>query len=177
MPLWFAITLKKTKKCNICIPEWIKINNLKQLLMEENEYNEFSNIPFYGFQITKILFLNHLNNDWGNDNDSNSNINKIRLLLNDINLCRNNKLKNGLKSININTYFLKLTNISCIQINKIRSYLSNYLKICYQINHIKNIQNTYSSQIINDDDNDIDYKYNDQINQTFEPSRKLRRLR
>ena len=61
VPLWLGITLKKSKKCRINPPEWLKLSNLKLCLEKEKENNLLEPLPFYYREIVKILML-ELNN-------------------------------------------------------------------------------------------------------------------
>lgn len=55
VPLWLAIDLKLAKKCRITIPRWMDEDALRALYNEENNDSRFAEIPFYAFEIAKIL--------------------------------------------------------------------------------------------------------------------------
>ncbi|KAK8790907.1 hypothetical protein WA158_005538 [Blastocystis sp. Blastoise] len=56
VPLWLAIVLKKKKKCDIIMPEWLTLNKLKEILAEEKENDFYTDLPFHYREIASLLF-------------------------------------------------------------------------------------------------------------------------
>nr|CAD2170431.1 unnamed protein product [Meloidogyne enterolobii] len=58
VPLWFALQLKYKHKCKIVPPEWLKVDELKKLVVAETERTTFSPLPNCFFEIAHILVTN-----------------------------------------------------------------------------------------------------------------------
>uniref|UniRef100_A0A914LAC3 DNA replication complex GINS protein PSF2 n=1 Tax=Meloidogyne incognita TaxID=6306 RepID=A0A914LAC3_MELIC len=58
VPLWFALQLKYKHKCKIVPPEWLKVDELKKLVVVETERTTFSPLPNCFFEIAHILVTN-----------------------------------------------------------------------------------------------------------------------
>ncbi|CAK5062512.1 unnamed protein product [Meloidogyne enterolobii] len=58
VPLWFALQLKYKHKCKIVPPEWLKVDELKKLVVGETERTTFSPLPNCFFEIAHILVTN-----------------------------------------------------------------------------------------------------------------------
>uniref|UniRef100_A0A1I8BGN8 GINS complex subunit 2 n=1 Tax=Meloidogyne hapla TaxID=6305 RepID=A0A1I8BGN8_MELHA len=58
VPLWFALQLKYKHKCKIVPPEWLRIDELKKLLVSETERITFAPVPNCFFEIAHILVTN-----------------------------------------------------------------------------------------------------------------------
>merc|ERR1740123_1339065 len=141
VPLWLAITLKKSKKCEIKLPQWMGENELKEILASEKENETFCNkLPFYYREISKIVF----------DMDSNKNHKNIRVLIQDIEDVRESKTKKGLKQLEPSTYIVHLNNISSNQLNKnIRVNVCNLLNCFYDITKVGPNSDSNSTQNTN----------------------------
>lgn len=129
VPLWLAVTLKKSKKCHIKLPDWMQESELKNILKEEKANEGFYHgLPFYYREISKIIF----------DIDAeNMNHKNIRILIQDIEDVRESKTKRGLKSIQPSTYIVHLNNISSNQLNKnIRINVGDLLHYFHDITRI-----------------------------------------
>ena len=129
--------------------------SLLQILKDENNETQFGYLPFYAFEIAKLLFK-HASDDF---TLSGMDINKTRISLKDIEDKRNCKIKNGYKSIETDSIYLELNGITSNELNKCRNYMCLYLNIGHNITEIKDIQQNGNSQSQNDNNND-DYKYN-----------------
>ena len=139
MPLWLAITLKKSKKCHIKLPDWMQEAELKNILQQEKENETFYNgLPFYYREISKIIF----------DIDSeNVNHKNIRILIQDIEDVRESKTKKGLKQLVSSTYIVHLNHISSNQLNKnIRINVCNLLNYFYDITKVGPNSDALSTQ-------------------------------
>mmetsp|Transcript_59268 Transcript_59268/g.97922 ORF Transcript_59268/g.97922 Transcript_59268/m.97922 type:complete len:258 (-) Transcript_59268:163-936(-) len=137
VPLWLAITLKKSKKCGIKLPEWMSENELKMTLQQEKENETFCHgVPFYYREMSKLIF----------DIDKGSHHRSIRVLIQDIEDVRESKTKKGLKTIQPTTYIVHLNNIASNQINKnIRSNVCSLLSYFYDITKIGHNSDALSS--------------------------------
>eukprot|EP01029_Cantina_marsupialis_P017241 TRINITY_DN3866_c0_g1_i2.p1 TRINITY_DN3866_c0_g1~~TRINITY_DN3866_c0_g1_i2.p1 ORF type:complete len:216 (-),score=24.10 TRINITY_DN3866_c0_g1_i2:89-679(-) len=56
VPLWLALSLKTKGLCEICTPEWMKIDHLKDLLKREHEEPELQAMPFHYEEISTAIF-------------------------------------------------------------------------------------------------------------------------
>eukprot|EP01084_Bolivina_argentea_P104885 187782_1 len=178
IPLWLAVTLKKSKKCRIKLPDWMQENELKNILQQEKENETFYNgLPFYFREISKILF----------DIDTENNHKDIRVLIQDIEDVRESKTKKGLKQLESSTYIVHLNHISSNQLNKnIRVNVCDLLNYFYDITKVgpnsdeSQSQNTQSqsqfTQSTNHSNRENDFNASN-IDQSGQPMRKLRKLR
>eukprot|EP01083_Nonionella_stella_P144246 450018_1 len=133
VPLWLAITLKLTKKCRIQIPEWLTEPWLNEILSCERSDQMFAELPFYAFEIVKLL-LRYASDDF---KFCGINERKVRVLLNDIRDQRRSKIRTGYKNLEIDTMQVQLNNISANELNTSRHYLLSYLDICSELTKVK----------------------------------------
>ena len=176
------------KKARILIPDWMREQTLLRIYKSENENISFQELPFYAFEIAKLLFLN-ASDDF---KLCHIDINRTRVLLKDIESKRNSKIVNGLKEIEANTIYLSLPNVSSLELNKLRHFVPMRLKFGSQITDIQNKQNQsghFSANQDEDDqigkveesdyeqsDDDDDVSHDNQSHNENQPLRKLRRL-
>jgi len=138
VPLWLAVTLKKKHKCSIQPPKWLNIETLKKKKQkEEEELEEFSDLPYHYFEISTILL------DCASDDIPYSD--EIKILLKDIREIRKRKIKYGLKELNSNN--LNLDNLGLMEINEIRPYFSKAFNNIRKLEEvIPNYQESQSTQ-------------------------------
>ena len=55
VPVWLAVHMKKRHKCSIIPPEWLNVDELKRLIVAENERTTFGPIPKGFFEISRII--------------------------------------------------------------------------------------------------------------------------
>eukprot|EP00759_Apiculatamorpha_spiralis_P003975 PhF_6_TR12256/c0_g1_i1/m.19420/K10733/GINS2, PSF2; GINS complex subunit 2 len=55
VPLWLALYFKNAKVCMVRAPPWLTVEHLTAILNEENEYSEFSVLPFYYKEVGALL--------------------------------------------------------------------------------------------------------------------------
>ncbi|KAM0682470.1 hypothetical protein MDAP_002309 [Mitosporidium daphniae] len=114
VPLWVAISLKKSFHCKIICPEWMEMEALEQCLKDEKEFEDtFYSLPFYWQEISSSI-LSCAPNDL-NDFE------QTRELLQQIKEARSKKLDAGLKEMDSRP--LSLKNIGCTELNRIKPYL------------------------------------------------------
>ena len=56
VPIWLALHLRKSNRCNIVIPEWLEAGNL-ELVLETKSMKEssFQTMPFHYIEIAQML--------------------------------------------------------------------------------------------------------------------------
>jgi GINS complex subunit 2 len=133
VPLWLALQLRKEKKCGIISPEWLDADSLAQKEVEEKEDEKtFTKMPYHYSEIASML-LETAQSDVKESR-------KIRTLLADISDIRTGKIKAGLKEIKGKVDYMKLNNISSIELYGIRNFTVKTL------NTFKKLSNATSYQ-------------------------------
>merc|ERR1712176_1238550 len=82
-------------------------------------------------------------------------VNKVRVLLMDVENKRNSKIVNGLKDIEISTIYLSLPNVSSFELNKLRHYVLQRLRLGSQITDIQKTQNQSGDYSENQDEIEV----------------------
>ncbi|GFQ01975.1 DNA replication complex gins protein psf2 [Phtheirospermum japonicum] len=136
VPLWLAVALKKRGKCTIRAPEWMSVDKLSQVLDAERESEKFQPLPFHYVEISRLLF-DHAREDIPD-------IYMVRSLIEDIKDVRFHKIGTGLEIIKDRTYALKLKNVSAMEANIVRPFITRALETFYKLN---------SSEIMQESDN------------------------
>lgn len=144
IPLWMAMILKKQRFCRLVPPTWFRERKLKEFLMFEkkNPY-KFSSLPWNWMIITK-LFLNKFQEDL----DSESNIDTIRGLLQDIREIRMAKVQKGIEILNES--HLQLDNLSLLEINEFRPFI---------ITTMNKMKNLHKSSLTEEDLREAEIEY------------------
>eukprot|EP00468_Gymnochlora_sp_CCMP2014_P002313 CAMPEP_0167755494 /NCGR_PEP_ID=MMETSP0110_2-20121227/8857_1 /TAXON_ID=629695 /ORGANISM="Gymnochlora sp., Strain CCMP2014" /LENGTH=170 /DNA_ID=CAMNT_0007641491 /DNA_START=54 /DNA_END=563 /DNA_ORIENTATION=+ len=115
VPLWLALQLRKEGKCVIMAPEWLSVDFLQTKEAEERQDpSNFSSLPYYFSEITFSL----LRNAQQDVKDAR----KIRTLLANISDLRSCKIKSGLKSITEKVHYIKLNNITSLELYGIKKF-------------------------------------------------------
>ncbi|KAL3650147.1 DNA replication complex GINS protein PSF2 [Castilleja foliolosa] len=136
VPLWLAVALKKRGKCTIRAPEWMSVDKLSQVLEAERDSEKFQPLPFHYVEISRLLF-DHAREDIPD-------IYMVRSLIEDIKDVRFHKIGTGLEIIKDRTYALKLKNVSAMEANIVRPFITSALETFYKLN---------SSEIMQESDN------------------------
>ncbi|EGC33875.1 hypothetical protein DICPUDRAFT_10903, partial [Dictyostelium purpureum] len=126
VPLWLAVSLKKKKMCNIETPKWMSFEYLEQQYIQENKVTEgFVGLPDYFIEISTILLK--LCPDI-------KNADKIRSLIQDILIRRQNKLNSSLKILKNNEPIstLEFINFSIMEINRVRPFFVSGINNLYK---------------------------------------------
>lgn len=171
--LWLAVLLKKQGKCNIVIPDWLNVPNLKQKYKEEQKTKDrVSQMPWHWIPIAKIL-LDVCPDDFIDSPH------ELRSLIQDLREIRLLKTRQGFS--NIDDEYLELTGLSLMEINEVRPFLLETMDTLRALRRVtmsddEDEENQHEDNI-NDFENDNplfdrneSYSY-DQNNDTHESSR------
>ncbi|KAI5670678.1 hypothetical protein M9H77_11042 [Catharanthus roseus] len=137
VPIWLAIALKKRGKCTIRPPEWIAVEKLTQVLEAERDSEKFQPLPFHYVEISRLLF------DIASDDIPD--IYMVRSLIEDIKDVRFHKIGAGLEIISKErTYALRLKNLSAMEANIVRPFVTRALQTFYKLSSPEMIQDSGS---------------------------------
>ncbi|XP_057789126.1 DNA replication complex GINS protein PSF2 [Salvia miltiorrhiza] len=132
-PLWLAVALKKRGKCTIRAPEWMSVDKLSQVLEAERDSEKFQPLPFHYVEISRLLF-DHARDDIPD-------IYMVRSLIEDIKDVRFHKIGKGLEIISKErTYALRLKNLSAMEANIVRPFVTRALETFYKLGSSDMIQ-------------------------------------
>ncbi|KAG8369758.1 hypothetical protein BUALT_Bualt14G0047000 [Buddleja alternifolia] len=138
VPLWLAVALKKRGKCTIRAPDWMSVDafpieNLTQVLEAERDSEKFQPLPFHYVEISRLLF-DHAREDIPD-------IYMVRSLIEDIKDVRFHKIGTGLEIISKErTYALRLKNLSAMEANIVRPFVTKALETFYKLSSSEMIQ-------------------------------------
>lgn len=122
VPIWLALMLRKERKCGIITPEWLDHDSLRTKEDEErSDEKSFTKVPFH-FQVVASMLLRTAKSDV-------KDARKVQTLLNSIADLRAGKIKAGLKMIKSKVDFVKLNNISSIELYSIRDFVVKTLNV------------------------------------------------
>lgn len=121
VPLWLALNLKKASKCKIDPPQWLSLDNLKNLI----ELDDFSSLPF-NYLETGFVLLGSASDDFGNSAD------KITVLLREIYEIRKSRFRRKLTTLDSN--HMRIEDLGAMEINEIRPFL------CTSFNNLRKLQ-------------------------------------
>ena len=91
VPLWFALQLHRSGKCDIKMPDWLSVESLQETLDIEKESAQFSNLPFHYIEIAQLL-LSDAKDDFESPDH-------VRNLLQDIENVRMDRIRSGIDDI------------------------------------------------------------------------------
>ena len=121
VPLWLALFFKKRDKCRLKPPEWLEPEALETTLTEERtNTGQFAEIPFHYIEVAKELLECAA--------DDIPEVHRVRSLLKDIEDVRRGKVERGLRNFDQNTMSVKLTNLSAMELNRIRTVAAGALE-------------------------------------------------
>lgn len=92
VPLWFALKLRKSGKCKIVIPDWLRSDALRTCLESEKVEKTFSPLPPYYISISMQL-LKFAGQDFPNNEQH-----TVKSLLYDLQTIRSDKINEGITS-------------------------------------------------------------------------------
>jgi GINS complex subunit 2 len=122
VPLWLALDLKKRGMCEIYPPDWLESSQLQSKLeKEKEELGDFVPLPFHFMEIGKMLV--DVNTDYLKGNEQLCD--EIRALLRDIDTQREEKIRQGLRSLRQYTSGIKLANLTSLEVHTTRPILSS----------------------------------------------------
>ncbi|KAK6145352.1 hypothetical protein DH2020_022172 [Rehmannia glutinosa] len=135
VPLWLAVALKKRGKCTIRAPEWMSVDKLAQVLESERDSEKFQPLPFHYVEISRLLF------DYAREDIPD--IYMVRSLIEDIKDVRFHKIGTGLEIISKErTYALRLKNLSAMEANIVRPFITRALETFYKLSSSEMIQDS-----------------------------------
>ncbi|KDO25990.1 hypothetical protein SPRG_08643 [Saprolegnia parasitica CBS 223.65] len=132
VPLWLAIKLKQLNKCRILQPSWFTVEHLMERLEGENTSEAFESLPFHYLEMATLLLKNAP--------DDMEQAEKMRLILEDIQHTRQEKIRNGLcvlaKDVQTggSAHAVQLNNVAAMEINSVRQFMTKSLKKFYELN-------------------------------------------
>ena len=120
VPLWLALFFKKRDKCRLKPPDWLEPEALERTLADERaNAGQFAEIPFHYIEVAKELLECAA--------DDLPDVHRVRSLLKDIEDVRRGKVERGLRNFDHNTTSVKLTNLSAMELNRIRTVAAGAL--------------------------------------------------
>ncbi|XP_073021665.1 DNA replication complex GINS protein PSF2 [Primulina huaijiensis] len=135
VPLWLAVSLRKRGKCTIRTPEWMSVEKLTQVLEAERDSEKFQPLPFHYVEISRLLF-DHAREDIPD-------VYMVRSLIEDIKDVRFHKIGTGLEIISKErTYALRLKNLSAMEANIVRPFVTKALETFHKLSSSEMIQET-----------------------------------
>lgn len=150
VPLWLAITLLKKGLCRIVIPSWLNVTSLQQLIVDERELGHavYHEIDYYYIEKGRLL-LTHAYDDIASPD-------QVGTLLQDLENIRMDKLRLCIQELSTrndydisNPLFLKLNNISAMEVHAIRRFLVSSISIFTDLNSLENTRITNQEQFNN----------------------------
>ncbi|CAO1628762.1 unnamed protein product [Sympodiomycopsis kandeliae] len=133
VPLWLALNLKKKSKCYIVPPEWMLIDNLKEILHTETTTLAFAEVPFHYVSISKVIL------DVAPDDVPQAD--EVRAMLKDLREARQSKISQGLQMLN--PFHLEMSNISYSELCELRPFFGT------AFSHLRAMRLTDADQVNN----------------------------
>ncbi|EJW03265.1 hypothetical protein EDEG_02380 [Edhazardia aedis USNM 41457] len=115
IPIYIALLLKKANQCRIRLPTFFDPNILREILQNEKDNDEYTQIHPFTFEL--IGLLEHCYNV--------GNVDEIKILINEIKTIRHQKTHNGLKRIDSRA--LNLNNLTSWEFNEFKEFLLNVM--------------------------------------------------
>eukprot|EP00656_Telonema_subtile_P016810 TRINITY_DN18909_c0_g1_i1.p1 TRINITY_DN18909_c0_g1~~TRINITY_DN18909_c0_g1_i1.p1 ORF type:complete len:182 (+),score=54.05 TRINITY_DN18909_c0_g1_i1:212-757(+) len=126
VPIWLAFSLKKSQLCHIKPPFWLDAAHLKERLEHEKEHDSyFEPLPFHYMEIAAQLL------DLAADDVPDHA--KIKSVLLDIEEVRYAKMRKTLMGITGEDEAYKCNNISAMEINKVRPFMTKTVDRLHQV--------------------------------------------
>lgn len=120
-----GIKLVQQGKCDIKIPYWLNDKALSDILINEQQSDDLSELCYYFFEIYNIL-VNKLP-------ELIHNIELVKILFSDIISIRNKKLNNKLIDIKDQKYYYTIKNICAKEIESIRKIITESLDLKHDL--------------------------------------------
>lgn len=124
VPLWLAIVLRKRNRCKLVPPDWLTVEYLEDRLKTERMDEAFCCLKPYAIEIGSRL-IREAPGDFENPT-------QIRILLENIRELRLAKMKRDLHELG-DPSAIKLNNISRMEINMWRAFLSGAMDHFYNV--------------------------------------------
>ena len=131
VPLWLAVYLKQRKKCIVQVPNWMNIEFLNRVKLEDRESNGiFSEaIPYYYFEMANLLFT-----ECG---DEFKELAKTKSVIEDIHEYRKEMLINKLKKVEPETPIQFLSHVSAAELNAVRPAFTAVYSVVNKMQQIR----------------------------------------
>ncbi|KAJ2734616.1 DNA replication protein psf2 [Coemansia sp. BCRC 34962] len=137
VPLWLAIMLKRTNRCRIVAPKWLKYEHLRDLNKSEEQPDAmFTKLPTHYLEIAHTLLM------FAEDDLVESQ--GIRRLLQDLREVRQSKTMEGLRMLN--SLQLQMDNLSMAEINEIRPLFRHSFDMLRQLDGLAQATETEQQQ-------------------------------
>mmetsp|Transcript_21817 Transcript_21817/g.30121 ORF Transcript_21817/g.30121 Transcript_21817/m.30121 type:complete len:227 (-) Transcript_21817:59-739(-) len=91
IPLWLAITLKKRGKCTFVTPDWMKVEELEKVIVNEKTQKNLGNLPFHYIEVSQLLLVNARDDIESPD--------RVSALLQEVEGIRMDRIKAGIRSV------------------------------------------------------------------------------
>ena len=130
MPLWLAVALRRRQKCRVIAPEWLTLDRLAAVFdRERKDITAFEGMPFHYMEVASQLM------DVAGDDIPD--LGRIRTVLEDIVGIRYNKVRAGINSQEASVpAYIRLNNLSAMEINSIRPFFLQSLNQVYKMHAI-----------------------------------------
>ncbi|CEG37535.1 dna replication complex gins protein psf2 [Plasmopara halstedii] len=134
VPLWLAIMLKQVHKCRILAPSWLSVDYLSAQLEREKTSEVFEELPFHYLEIASLLLQNAPEDLEQSEH--------LRILLEDLQNVRQDKIRNGLAKIALDVQnggtalAIQMNNISALEITSVREFMLGSLNQFYQLSQL-----------------------------------------
>jgi len=117
VPLWVAVSLRKSGRCHIKPPYWLDLDWLRSKLEEEREDDGFfTHLPFHYMEIASQLL--------SIASDDIPEFHSIRSVLLDIEAVRYAKLRKGFMKIDGSQTAYQFKNLSAMEVNRVRPFFT-----------------------------------------------------
>ena len=116
-----GIKLVQQAKCDMVLPYWLNSESLLEILSNEQESEELTDLTYFFFEIYNIL-INKLP-------EKINNIDKVKVVLSDITSVRNKKINNKLVNLKDQKYFYNIKNICAKELEFIRKLITDSLDL------------------------------------------------
>jgi GINS complex subunit 2 len=140
VPLWIALYLRKRNLCRLVIPEWMSLENLKNVLdaevADKEKFSNYDSLPFRYKEISRSIFQacgvgrSHAQEVY----EEIPNVEQIRILLEDIGTTRMNKIRNNVHGFSAGLLsetkpiILTVDGIGSAEINAIRPFFETVFR-------------------------------------------------
>eukprot|EP01125_Pyxidicula_operculata_P000553 TRINITY_DN10560_c0_g1_i1.p1 TRINITY_DN10560_c0_g1~~TRINITY_DN10560_c0_g1_i1.p1 ORF type:complete len:194 (+),score=33.46 TRINITY_DN10560_c0_g1_i1:52-633(+) len=133
VPLWLAVYLKKRGLCSFVVPDWLRVEKVKEWHEYERNEGAFAQLPEYHTIVIANVLLNE-----GSDDIHNAGINpeELRSALHDLWDNRRSKINRGIQKISAATQVVSvdLNNLTSSEINTYRGFILETLNSVHQLN-------------------------------------------
>ena len=167
VPLWMGMLLQERNLCTIVPPQWMTVESLKRILVEEQTLHPFSTkLPYYHLEVFRAMSTTDLE-----DKDA------ILLLLNDISTVRMDKIRTNLHALSeelgsttSTLPIIDVTGISSLELAAIQPLVVTLFGNCLQLARKDTANSTISRPLATKTSSEVEASQLDNTN-------RLRRFR